>query len=104
LAGTAKQFGTTARTLRRQLALQGTSFRALVDELRAQIAVKYLRETGMTNDDIAAALGFSDAANFRHAFRRWTGASPSAFKSNVRLSHARLIAASASPGPSSSGR
>jgi AraC-like DNA-binding protein len=34
----------------------------------------------MTSEDIALALGFSDAANFRHAFRRWTKESPSMFK------------------------
>jgi AraC-like DNA-binding protein len=34
----------------------------------------------MTGEDIALALGFSDAANFRHAFRRWTKESPSMFK------------------------
>jgi AraC-like DNA-binding protein len=34
----------------------------------------------MSNDDIAVALGFRDPANFRHAFRRWTGRSPSAFR------------------------
>lgn len=80
LSTAARQLRTTPRTLRRQLAQQGTSFRALVDELKAQVALKYLRETAMTNDDIAAALGFSDAANFRHAFRRWTGKSPRAFR------------------------
>jgi len=37
-----------------------------------QIALKYLRTTGLANEDIALALGFSDAANFRRAFRRWT--------------------------------
>jgi AraC-like DNA-binding protein len=103
LAGTATQLGTTARTLRRQLTLQGTSFRELVDDLRAQIAAKYLRETAMTNEDIAAALGFSDAANFRHAFRRWTGNSPSAFKARVRPPLSRPIAASP-PARSHAGR
>jgi len=99
LTATAKQFGTTARTLRRQLALQGTSYRALVDELRAQIAIKYLRETSMTTDDIAVALGFSDAANFRRAFRRWTSSSPSAFKSRVRQPLLPSTVAPSSPGP-----
>jgi AraC-like DNA-binding protein len=80
LGAIAKTLGTTTRTLRRQLDRQGTSFRELVDELRAQIAVKYLRETVMTNGDIAVALGFSDAANFRHAFRRWTSKTPSQFR------------------------
>jgi transcriptional regulator GlxA family with amidase domain len=41
-----------------------------------QIALKYLRTTRLANEDIALALGFSDAANFRRAFRRWTNKSP----------------------------
>jgi AraC-like DNA-binding protein len=76
----AKLLRTPPRTLRRQLRAQSTSFRELIDELRAQVAIKYLRDTQMTSEDIAQALGFSDAANFRHAFRRWTKASPSMFK------------------------
>ena len=76
----AKLLRTPPRTLRRQLRAQNTSFRELIDELRAHVAIKYLRDTDMTNEDIALALGFSDAANFRHAFRRWTKESPSMFK------------------------
>ena len=34
----------------------------------------------MTNEDIASRLGYSDAANFRHAFTRWTGECPSEFR------------------------
>ena len=56
---------------------QGFSFRELHDELRTQIALKYLRSTDLANEDIALALGFSDAANFRRAFHRWTGKAPS---------------------------
>lgn len=65
------------RTLRRKLQQEGTSFREIVDQLRAQLSVKYLRDTELTVEDIAFALGFSDAANFRQALRRWTGKSPS---------------------------
>lgn len=68
------------RTLRRHLARQGVSFRSLLEELRAQLAVRYLRETSMNNDDVAVAIGFRDPASFRHAFRRWTGRPPSAFR------------------------
>jgi AraC-like DNA-binding protein len=80
LALIAERLGSTARTVRRQLNNQGTSFRELLDELRTQVAVKYLRDTVMTSEDIAVSLGFSDAANFRHAFRRWTGKTPSEFR------------------------
>jgi AraC-like DNA-binding protein len=77
LAAIAKLLEMSDRSLRRQLREQGISFRGLRDELRMQIALKYLRTTGLANEDIALALGFSDAANFRRAFRRWTNKSPS---------------------------
>jgi AraC-like DNA-binding protein len=80
LTAVAARLAIGERTLRRQLAQEGVSFRGLLGELRAQLAVRYLRETSMSNDDIAVALGFRDPANFRHAFRRWTGRSPSAFR------------------------
>ena len=77
LAAIAKLLEVSDRSLRRQLREQGISFRGLLDELRMQIALKYLRTTRLANEDIALALGFSDAANFRRAFRRWTNKSPS---------------------------
>jgi AraC-like DNA-binding protein len=77
LATIAKRLDVSDRSLRRQLREQGISFRGLLDELRMQIALKYLRTTRLANEDIALALGFSDAANFRRAFRRWTNKSPS---------------------------
>jgi AraC-like DNA-binding protein len=76
----AKQLRTPSRTLRRQLRQQNTSFRRLSDELSVYVALRFLRSTKMTNEDIAFALGFSDAANFRHAFRRWTGKAPNDFR------------------------
>jgi AraC-like DNA-binding protein len=76
LAAIAKLLQVSDRSLRRQLQEQGISFRGLLDELRMQIALKYLRTTRLANEDIALALGFSDAANFRRAFRRWTNKSP----------------------------
>ncbi|WFU45675.1 AraC family transcriptional regulator (plasmid) [Bradyrhizobium sp. CB82] len=77
LADVAKLLDISDRSLRRQLRQQGISFRGLLDELRSHMALKYLRTTKLANEDIALALGFSDAANFRRAFRRWTKKSPS---------------------------
>jgi AraC-like DNA-binding protein len=79
-AAVAKALKTPSRTLRRHLQLQSTSYRQLSDELRTLVALQYLRDTKMTNEDIAFALGFSDAANFRHAFRRWTGKAPNDYR------------------------
>jgi AraC-like DNA-binding protein len=64
LAAIAKRLEVSDRSLRRQLREQGISFRGLLDELRMQVALKYLRTTRLANEDIALALGFSDAAKF----------------------------------------
>jgi AraC-like DNA-binding protein len=72
LAAVAKPLETSDRSLRRKLRQQGISFRDLLGELRKHIAPKYLRTTKLANEDIALALGFSDAATFRRAFHHWT--------------------------------
>jgi AraC-like DNA-binding protein len=68
------------RALRRRLEAEDTSYRELLAEVRTRLAIEYLRKTAMTNEEIANRLGYSDAANFRHAFIRWTGKSPSDFR------------------------
>ena len=78
----AQRLDSTARTLRRRLNEEGTSFQQLLAEVRASFAIAFLRDTQMTVDDIAERLGFSDAANFRHAFKRWTGHTPSHYRSS----------------------
>jgi len=76
----ADSLGMYPRTLRRKLEAEGTSYRFLLGEIRMRLAIEYLRRTQMTNDEIASRLGYSDAANFRHAFARWTEKSPSDFR------------------------
>jgi AraC-like DNA-binding protein len=76
----AGDLGLSPRTLRRRLREEGTSFRKLADELRAELAIRYIRETDLSLDEIAATLGFSEPAAFRHAFRRWTKSAPSRFR------------------------
>jgi len=76
----AKHLHLTARTLRRKLRENNMSFRRVKDELKMEVAIKYLRDTDLTIDDMADVLGFSDAANFRRAFQRWTKRSPVEFR------------------------
>lgn len=76
----AKHLKLSARTLRRKLQEENTSFREVIDELRTQMAIKYLRDTDLTIEEIAFALGFSEAASFRQAFRRWTSETPNEFR------------------------
>lgn len=68
------------RTLRRRLEAEHITYRDVVTEVRTKLALEYLRNTQMTIEEIAARLDYSDAANFRHAFARWTGKSPSDFR------------------------
>lgn len=72
----------TSRTLRRRLSAEGTSFSDLLARVRYALAQDYLRTTELSIEDIAAALGFSDASSFRHAFKRWSGKSPLACRAN----------------------
>ena len=68
------------RQLRRRLDAEKTSYRDVVAEVRMDLAIRYLRETRLTQEEIASRLGYSDGANFRRAFTRWTGRNPSDFQ------------------------
>jgi AraC-like DNA-binding protein len=69
------------RTLRRQLAEEGTSFRALLNEARSAVAVDLL-SNGLTVEQVSTRLGYSDTSTFCHAFKRWHGVPPSAYPRN----------------------
>lgn len=64
-------------TLKRKLRQHGTHFQSLQDALRQQQAVFDLNVRGDTTKVIAERLGFTDLTNFRRAFKRWTGKTPS---------------------------
>ncbi len=68
------------RTLRRRLADEGTTFQAILDEVRCRIATDYLVGTHLSTQEIAELLGFSEATNFRRAFLRWTQRSPTSYR------------------------
>jgi AraC-like DNA-binding protein len=64
------------RTLRRRLAELGTSYQRLLDQVRYESALDLLRRSQLPLVDIAMAVGFTDARNFRRAFKRWSGMLP----------------------------
>jgi AraC-like DNA-binding protein len=67
---------TSGRTLKRQLAAEGTSFSALVDAERRQRAMFLLASPAVSIKDVADRLGYANIANFTRAFHRWTGTTP----------------------------
>jgi AraC-like DNA-binding protein len=60
----------SVRTLRWQLARQGTSFRKLIEQVHHEIARQLLSDTQMTTAEIAESLNYADASSFTRAFRR----------------------------------
>jgi AraC-like DNA-binding protein len=67
------------RTLRRQLAEEGTSFRALLNEARSTLAVDLLCNVGLNVEEVSKRLGYTDVSTFCHAFKRWHGVPPSGY-------------------------
>jgi len=72
----ARQLAMSERTLRRRLQVENTSFRALLDQVRAEMANQYLHQTTLPVVEISRLLGFDNVANFRRAFKRWHGMPP----------------------------
>ena len=84
LEAVAQRLHMSSRPLRRKLVSEGTSYADISASVRKRLAIRYLRATQMKTEEIAESLGFSDVANFRHAFRRWTQRSPGDFRPRNR--------------------
>ena len=80
----AKKMHMSVRTLKRKLEADGTSYSELLEEHRRGKAMLLLRRDDLAIEEIADRLGYSDAANFTRAFRRWTGTTPKAFRAGGR--------------------
>ena len=73
----AKELAMSSRSLSRALAKLGTSFHAIVETLRKDLAHKYLEQSDLNLKEITFLLGYVDISGFNHAFKRWTGKTPS---------------------------
>lgn len=71
----ARQVGMTARSLQRRLKDEGTSFQALREDVRRELANRYL-DDNLSIAEISFLLGFSEPSAFFRAFKRWTGLTP----------------------------
>lgn len=80
MSAVAAELSVDVRTLRRRLAAEGTSFRALRDEVRETLAVELLGTVGLSIGEVAARLGYADPVSFTHAFTRWKGVPPGRFQ------------------------
>lgn len=85
------------RTLRRQLAAEGTSFRAELEAVRKERAEEWLRGPNRQIGALATALGYSRAPAFTAAFQRWFGCTPTEYRDRL-TAQGDLAAPDTSPG------
>ncbi|NMM03819.1 AraC family transcriptional regulator [Paraburkholderia sp. RP-4-7] len=70
----------SVRTLCRRLSAEGTTFQAIKDELRRDLAIQRLMRSSDAIGAIAYDVGFDDPTAFHRAFRHWTGSTPQAYR------------------------
>lgn len=80
LSVVADHLAMSRRTLIRKLEAEGTSFQALADEIKGNVACWQLENTSVPIGNLAFSLGFADESNFSRTFRRWRGMTPSQYR------------------------
>ncbi|MBT3411747.1 MAG: helix-turn-helix domain-containing protein [Halieaceae bacterium] len=80
IAQVAESLHVSERTLRRRLDAESTNFRATFEEIKDLLAREYLVKTELTVAEIAHLLDYAETVNFRRAFVRWNGVTPSQYR------------------------
>jgi AraC-like DNA-binding protein len=80
IESTAKGLAVSSRQLQSKLKAEGVTYQQLLDRIRQEMAIRYLRKPEVTICDIAFLLGFSEQSAFNHAFKRWTGKTPGEYR------------------------
>ncbi|MGY4476374.1 AraC family transcriptional regulator ligand-binding domain-containing protein [Bradyrhizobium sp. USDA 3364] len=78
----ARRLGMSRRTLARALSLEGDGFSDILEAFRIALARHYLEDEELPISKIAWLLGYSEVSSFTHAFVRWTGLTPRAYRSS----------------------
>jgi AraC-like DNA-binding protein len=76
----AERLHVSERTLRRRLKAESTGFKTVFEEIRNLLAREYLAQTKLTVAEIAYLLDYAETVNFRRAFVRWNGETPSQYR------------------------
>jgi len=73
----ARSLGISERTLARRLSDEGSAFSEVLQDLKRDLAIRYLEDRKLHVSKIAWLLGYQEVSAFTHAFKRWTGKTPS---------------------------
>ncbi|RLT93524.1 AraC family transcriptional regulator [Ketobacter sp.] len=79
----ALKLGMPSWTLRRKLKEEDSAYQSLVDEMRRDVAMSYMKSTDLTFGEISYLLGFSTPGAFQRAFKRWSGKTPGEFRKSL---------------------
>ena len=79
----ARSLGMSKRTLARRLLDEGLTFTEVLQQLRRDLAVRYLDDPKLHISKIAWLLGFNEVSAFTHAYKRWTGKTPSQMRATA---------------------
>ncbi len=85
LTSVSEILGVHPRTLQRELREMGADFRGILDRVRRELVIDYLRDTNASLGQIAAMLGYRDQAAFTNAFERWFGVSPGRWRARSEM-------------------
>lgn len=78
-------FEMSSATLKRKLKVHGTSFQKVQDQARLLVCLYLLHQKKWSNQQVASYLKFSDANNFRKAFKRWCGDTPNSMREKLEF-------------------
>jgi AraC-like DNA-binding protein len=72
----AAELAMSGRTFIRKLKAHDTSYQMLLDDVRQELAIWYLRQSDLSVERIAERLGYRDTSNFSRTCKRWFGLTP----------------------------
>lgn len=72
------------RTVRRKLKAEGTTYQDVIQAIRQEHAIHLLTDTQTSIEKIAEKTGYSNTANFYHAFKKWTGLTPGGYRKKIK--------------------
>lgn len=76
LAVVSRKLAMSRRAVQRRLNSHGTSYRNILDQMRSELSVDFLKQQSADIEELAMLLGFADTCSFYRAFKRWTGKTP----------------------------
>lgn len=73
LENVAEEFGISARTVQRNLAVENIKFNQVVKNVQKIMTLNYLESKKLSIDEIAYLVGYTETSSFYRAFKGWTG-------------------------------